>query len=58
MASSLGVNRLRLQKSDDEAYDLIVAVAAGDLDEGHDIAEVLRQRTEPPRPKRMTRVCL
>lgn len=46
----LGVNGLRLTMSNDEAYDLITAVATSELDGVPDIAEALRQRTESRRP--------
>ncbi|HEV7210078.1 MAG TPA: type II toxin-antitoxin system death-on-curing family toxin, partial [Mycobacteriales bacterium] len=45
----LGVNSLRLTMTNDEAYDLITAIATGELDEVHDIDEALRQRTEQRR---------
>lgn len=34
----LGINGYRLTLSNDEAYDLAMAIAAGELDEVHDIA--------------------
>lgn len=43
----LGVNGVRLTLSNDEAYELIVAVAAGDMDDVPTIAERLRAHTEP-----------
>jgi death-on-curing protein len=46
----LGVNGMRLTMSNDEAYDLIIAIAAGELDDVHDIAKALGRRTEPRVP--------
>jgi death-on-curing protein len=46
----LGVNGLRLTMSNDEAYDLIIAIATGELDDVHDIAKALNLRTEPRVP--------
>ena len=45
----LGINGLRLTTSNDEAYDLIVSIATGELDDVHDIAGVLRAKTAPRR---------
>jgi death-on-curing protein len=45
----LGINGLRLTMSNDEAYDLIVSIATGELDDVHDIAGVLRAKTAPRR---------
>jgi death-on-curing protein len=42
-----GVNALRLTMSNDEAYDLVMAVAAGQLDDVEPIAERLRSNTAP-----------
>ena len=42
-----GVNGRRLTLSNDAAYDLVMAVAAGHLDTVDDIAAVLRTATEP-----------
>jgi death-on-curing protein len=42
-----GVNGLRLTLSNDEAYDLVMAVAVGDLDDVQQIAERLRSNTAP-----------
>ena len=39
----LGVNGLRLKMSNDEAYEFIIAVAVGALDDVNAIAGVLRQ---------------
>ena len=41
----LGVNGRRLTLTDDEAYDLVIAVAAGKLDEVDKIADQLRQNS-------------
>ena len=43
----LGVNGRRLTWSNDEAYDLVVAVATGELSEVADIADVIRAGSEP-----------
>lgn len=43
----LGVNGRRLTLSNDEAYELIMAVAAGQLDEVAAIAERIRAAIEP-----------
>lgn len=49
----LGINGWRLTLTEDEAYDLVVAVAAGELDEVAPIAERLRTGGEPrPLPSR------
>jgi death on curing protein len=45
----LGVNGLRLTMSNDEAYDLIISIATGELDDVQGIADALRRRTEPRR---------
>jgi death-on-curing protein len=45
----LGLNGRRLTLTNDEAYLLIMAVASGQLDEVADIAEHLRQGSEPRR---------
>lgn len=45
----LGINGLRLTISNDEAYDLIISIATGQLDDVHDIAGVLRAKTAPRR---------
>ncbi|MGR6965286.1 type II toxin-antitoxin system death-on-curing family toxin [Geodermatophilus sp. URMC 61] len=42
-----GVNGVRLTLSDDEAYDLVMAVAGDDLDDVEPIAERLRSGTAP-----------
>ena len=43
----LGINGWRLTLTEDEAYDLVMAVAAGELDEVAPIAERLRAGSEP-----------
>ncbi len=43
----LGVNGRRLTWSNDEAYDFIVAVAAGELDEIADIAKRIERGSSP-----------
>jgi death on curing protein len=43
----LGINGSRLTLSNDEAYDLVIAVAAGELDDVHGIATRIRHATEP-----------
>jgi death-on-curing protein len=45
----LGLNGRRLTLTNDEAYTLIMDVASGQLDDVPDIAERLRQRSEPRR---------
>jgi death-on-curing protein len=45
----LGFNGCRLTLTNDEAYTLIMDVASGQLDDVPDIAERLRQRSEPRR---------
>lgn len=42
-----GMNGVRLTLTNDEAYDLIIAVAAGELDDVTAIAERLASRCEP-----------
>ena len=42
-----GVNGVRLTMSNDEAYDLVTAVAAGQLDDVEPIADRLRSGTTP-----------
>jgi death-on-curing protein len=44
-----GLNGRRLTLTNDAAYDLVVSVAAGDLDSVDEIAAVLRQATRPAR---------
>ena len=48
----LGINGQRLTLSNDEAYDLVIAIATGALDDVPKIAEVLRKSTTP-RPLRI-----
>jgi death-on-curing protein len=43
----LGMNGIRLTLANDEAYDLVVAVAAGTVDDVSSIAAVLRSHTAP-----------
>jgi death-on-curing protein len=45
----LGINGLRLTMSNDDAYELIISIATGRLDDVHEIAEVLSRHTEPRR---------
>ena len=42
-----GMNGFRLTFTNDEAYDLVIAVAAGELDDVSAIAERLAVRSEP-----------
>jgi death on curing protein len=42
-----GMNGFRLTLSNDEAYDLVIAVAAGEIDDVSAIAERLAARSEP-----------
>jgi death-on-curing protein len=42
-----GLNGCRLTLTNDAAYDLVMGVAAGDLDSVDEIAAVLRQSTGP-----------
>jgi death on curing protein len=44
-----GLNGRRLTLTNDAAYDLVMGVAAGDLDSADEIAAVLRQATRPAR---------
>jgi death-on-curing protein len=46
----LGINGLRLTMSNDGAYELIISIATGQLDDVHDIAELLSAQTEARRP--------
>lgn len=45
----LGVNGRRLTLTNDEAYDLIIAISTGELNEIADIAERIRAATEDRR---------
>lgn len=45
----LGINGHRLTLSNDEAYELVIAVATGTLDDVPAIAKVLHERTTPRR---------
>ncbi len=47
LVAFLGVNGFRLTLTNDEAYDLIYGIAAGDLNEVTEIAGQLDQATEP-----------
>jgi death on curing protein len=42
-----GLNGRRLTLTNEAAYDLVIAVAAGQLDTADDIAAILRAATEP-----------
>jgi death on curing protein len=42
-----GLNGRRLTLTNDQAYDLVIAVAAGELDSVEDIAAVLQHATAP-----------
>jgi death on curing protein len=44
-----GLNGRRLILTNDEAYDLVISVAAGELDSVDDIAAVLQHATQPRR---------
>jgi death-on-curing protein len=44
-----GLNGRRLTLTNDEAYDLVISVAAGQLDDADAIAAVLRDTTQPRR---------
>jgi len=46
----LGINGLRLTLSNDHAYELVIAVATGELDDVPSIAAVLRANTALRRP--------
>jgi len=41
-----GINGYRLTMTNDEAYDLIIAIASGEMDDVSAISEALRQRVE------------
>lgn len=45
----LGINGWRLTLTNDEAYDLVIAVASGELDDPEAIADSLRTGTQPRR---------
>ena len=45
----LAINGVRLTMSNDEAYELIISIATGHLDDVQDIAGVLRAKTEARR---------
>jgi death-on-curing protein len=42
----MGINGVRLTMSNDEAYDLIISIASGQLDDVQDIVHALRGHTE------------
>jgi death on curing protein len=44
-----GLNGRRLTLSNDQAYDLVISVAAGQLDDADAIAAILRNATQPRR---------
>ena len=44
-----GLNGRRLTLTNDQAYDLVISVAAGQLDNVDDIAAVLQHATQPRR---------
>jgi death-on-curing protein len=44
--ASLGVNGLRLTMSNVEAYDFIISIATGELDDVQGIVDALRRHTE------------
>jgi len=46
----LGINGLRVTMSNEEAYDLIISIATGQLDDVSDIAEELGGHSEPRHP--------
>lgn len=46
-ATFLGINGFRLTWTNEEAYDFVVAVAAGELSEVADISNGIRASTEP-----------
>jgi death-on-curing protein len=45
--ASLGINGWRLTLTNDEAYDLVIAVASGELDDLQTIADSLRTGSQP-----------
>jgi death-on-curing protein len=47
MIAFLGINGWRLTLTNDEAYELVVAVASGELDDLRAIADSLRTGTQP-----------
>ena len=44
-----GLNGRRLTLTNDAAYDLVISVAAGQLDDAYAIAAILRNATQSPR---------
>jgi death-on-curing protein len=49
MIAFLGINRIRLTLTNDEAYALVIAVATGTLDDVPSIAVALDAHSEPSR---------
>ena len=47
MIAFYGLNGIRLTMTNDEAYELIMAVASGELDDVAKIGDQLRRKTEP-----------
>jgi death-on-curing protein len=47
MIAFYGLNGRRLTLTNDEAYDLVMNVAAGDLDQVEEIAAILQAATSP-----------
>jgi death on curing protein len=47
----LGVNGLILTMTEEEAYDLIIAIASGEIDDVQNIAKLLGRRTRPTGPR-------
>ena len=45
----LGINGWRLTFTNDEAYDLVIAIASGELDDLHVIADSLQTGSQPRR---------
>lgn len=43
----LGINGVRLTMSNDEAYEMVIAVSAGQVNEIHEIAELIRVGSQP-----------
>ena len=46
-----GMNGRRLNLTNDEAYDLVITVASGELDDVEGIAAILAKANEPWRPE-------
>jgi death-on-curing protein len=49
-AAFLSINGLRLMMTNDEAYDFIMAIASGQLDDVHEISDIVRKRAAARRP--------